>query len=769
MVALHTFFFLAVFELSFVSHATLASGSCSAIYLLQIVPYHTPQEDGWDRGLEVIPAARVAVKHINQQKDLLGGLELKIIDVPSEPCAVPTPYSAFVRVMSLLTGSEQRCVFGVVGLLCSSVSILLLPHLNYPQFGYVQLASATSPLLRDIDSYPYLFSAVSSTEIYNIATLAMMKHLNWTRISVVFDYQQLFFRSTGMNFSAILESNRDLTRVVQVPLADNTYEIIHQMVNDLLRTATRITYMSVTIKESSRILCEAYQHGLIWPWYAYIFVDRTIDDVLSYKGNECSPDEMKRAVEGVFFLQIKLAVANKTTLVSGMTFQEYYEDYLEELRFENENHEVGLEPNGFANTLYDQVWSFAMAMNISLQNNLNTSINSSFTDIFHQNIEVRKSLAASLRNVSFQGSSGYIEYGTRQEVLTNVEILQARNGTMVSIGTFDSNNVSKLFNENFNKDEVPPDSADTIRYHIHWAAGVTVVLLQGISLIIIVTSMVAIIYWRDKPEVKSTSLYISFVILAGCLLLSLAPVVRTIINVFGLSDQTLSVLCNINVWFTFYGVILIAVSLFYRLLRIAKVFSSYHPTGKLWSDKYMMVYILTSSCSILLILLIWVAVDPMRYVVQVKFQSSAVPPFYEEFGSCASEYEVVWGSISYGWVALLLVLLILLAIKTRKIKRKNFKDTKKVNIFVFCIGIIFALFVPLAFIFQLIELRLLAYFCASLADFTTVLSCQLLLFLPKYIPLLLLGRRKPHNINSGLKLAFKGFDSMSPQTVSVTV
>jgi len=762
MAVLPIFFFFA--KLLLVPQVTLASGTCSAIYLLQVAPYHTPQDDGWDRGLEVIPAARVAVRHINRQKDILNELELKVIEIPSEPCAVSTPYSAFVRVLSLLTDSEQRCVFGVIGQFCSSGTDLLTPHLSNPQFGYVQLTSATSPRLRDVESHPYLFSAVSSTEIYNIATLAMMKHLNWTRISVVYDYQQFFFRSTGTNFSHLLEANPNLTRVVEVPLADNNEEEIHRLVLDLLETASRITYLSVTIEESGWVMCEAFLHGLVWPWYAYIFVDRTIEDVLSYNGTSCTHEEIRSAVEGVFFIQLKLSVANETTLISGVTFQEYYEEYLQELRVENETAEVKLEPNDFANTLYDQVWSFAMAMNISLENYLNTSINSSFVNVFHQTAEVRKSLADSLEKLFFQGSTGHIEYGTTHEVFTAVEILQARNGSLVSIGTFNLGNESEFFNRNFNKSQVPPDTVDTIPYRIHWAAGITVVILEILTVAIIVISLLAIIYWRDKPEIKSTSLYISFLVLAGCLLLSFAPVVRTVINVFGLSKETLSILCNVNMWFSLYGIILIMVSLLYRLLRISIVFGSYHPTGKYWSDKYMIVYILASSCSVLLFLLIWVAVDPMRFVFRVKFISSAVPPFYEELGRCASVNTVVWLSISYGWVSLLLVLLILLAIKTRKIKRKHFKDTKKVNVFVFCITISFALFVPLTIIFQLIEFHILAYFAGVLADFCTVLSCQLLLFLPKYLPLLFPRQNKPRNVDTGLKLIMKSFDSMSPQT-----
>ncbi len=733
------------------------SDTCRTAYLLQVAPYPTPAEDdGWDKGREVIPAGRVAISHINSHSNLLRDLPLEIVNIPSLPCAENIQYSSFVEVISILTSSQQRCIFGVIGLYCSSVATILVPPLNHPNFGFIQLTSATSPLLRNTKAYPYLYSSISSTKIYNDAAMEMIMSLNWSRISVVFDYQQLFFRSTGMSFSILINDSPNISRIAQVPLAENTNAEIGLMFDKLFSKASRIAYLSVTIEESGRIMCEAYRRGLIWPNFAFIFVDRTLDDILSNRG-ECSQEEIMKAADGVFFLQIRLKVSNETVLVSGRTYREYHNEYLRELRKESDETGMNLTENEYGNTLYDQVWSFALALNDSI-GNTNTSINDSFANILHQIGEIRTALSESLKTISFQGASGYIQYGSQQETHTDVEILQIRNRTLESIGIYHSNNNSLVFNNNSFKDYmVPPDSFATMRYRIHWGVGTTVIFLQGIVLAVILVSMVSVIHWRKQPEIKSTSIYVSFAILVGCLMLGLAPLVRTVVNVFDVSLEALAVLCNLDLWFTIPGLTLITTSLLFRLLRVVRVFSSYHPTGKYWSDKYVILYILGTTSVSFLFLIVWVAADPLTMNITRKYQSRAALPFFLEVGYCSCNQFGVWVALWFSWITIMLLIVIFLAVQTRKIKRKHFKDTKKVNAFVFSIPIVLTL-VPVSYFLTLIDQYLLAYLFRVISDLVVVLLCQLLLFLPKYVPLLM-GKKEKRNIKSGLGQVFKSFDS----------
>ena len=719
-----------------------AADFCTTLYLLHVVPFYTAQEDGWDRGLEVVPAGHLAAQHVNGHPQLLNGLQLKVIDVPSEPCAVTCPYTPFVEVMGRLSSSQQKCVFGVIGLYCSSTANLLVPPLSHQKIGYIQLSAATSPLLRNLDAYPYLFGITASSESYNIATIEMMRFLKWTKISVVFDYPHFFFQSTGRSFSKLVEKNPNLTTIVEVPLVSNKIEEIEFLFDELFRKASRIMYLSVTIEESGNILCEAYKRRLIWPWYAYIFVERTLSQVLSYN-DSCTSDEMKEAVEGVFFLQTRLSASDETILVSRKSFQEYHEEYQDALR--REANEVGMHFEGseYANTLYDQVWAVALAINSSFDR-LNTAINKSYRNAVHGTITNRRVLSEAMHNVSFQGATGTVRFDKRQEVQTVVNILQARNGSAVTIGSFDSYS-GEITLENFNVTSVPPDTFVVVHYTIHHGIGVVVLIHQLLLLCLVLVSTVVMIYWRNRPEIKSTSLNISFVILAGCLFLCTSPIFHTVINVFETEPDVHTSLCVVDMWFSFYGITLIMTTLLFRLLRIDRIFRSYHSTGKYCSDIYLLLYICVASCGIVLILVLWEGINSLHFVPRMVYQYSSVPPYFLEYGYCSSDHLGIWLVISFAWVALLMIFVAFLAIQTRKIKRKHFKDTKKVNAFIFITCLIFTLFVPLSHILQAVGYVLVPYIIFSMSYFMIVLLCQIFLFLPKYVPLIYL--QYAHRLN----------------------
>ena len=709
------------------------TSTCDTLYLLHVVPYHDSDEhSGWDKGLEVIPAGFLATQHINSSPDLLRGHKLAIINIESEACARNTaPLDGYVELFSKLSSSEQKCVFGVIGLYCSSVTSVIAPLLSHPRFGYIQLTSSTSPLLHTTKNFPYLFSVVTSSEVYSRAVMAMMDEFNWTRISVIFDFDELVFRSSGLRFAKLIDTTPELDLLTNVPFLNQSNQAT-KMFDEILKTASRLSYLSVTVEESGMIMCEAYHRHLVWPDYVYIFPDRTVAEIMSYskKNKSCSEDIMLSAIEGIFILQYRLFVSNNTTLLSGKMYQSYYDEYMEALDISASKIGMDLKENEYANTLYDQVWAFALAMNNSMDK-INISLNGSFKNIVNRTPDIRRILAKELRNISFQGASGTIRFDNEnQEVQTVVDIYQVRNGQQVLIAVFESYPRRVSFQDNFDKQPIPPDSFEHKAYMIAIELRVTVLILQGLLLIILFISTTALIYWRKRPVIKSTSLYISFIILIGCLLMCISPILNTIFT------TPTAVLCNVDLWCSLNGISIVVVALLFRLLRIVYVFRSFHSTGKFWSDMFLVLYITLTSCIMIVFLLVWLAVDHVRLVTKSVYINSAHPPFYLNFTSCSSNHFEVWLAVAYTWIGLLLIIVLCLAIKTRHIKHKNFKDTKKVNAFIFSICIIVAISIPLVHLLIAVNIVIGAYILKWLSFFTIVSICQLLLFFPKYVPLL---------------------------------
>ena len=712
---------------------TASSVVCNTLNLLHVVPLQTALDDARDKGLEISPAGHLAARQINSHPQLLNGSKLEIIDVPSEPCG-STSYATYVDIMSRLSTSQQKCVFGVIGLYCSSVARTVATPLNNPQFGYIQLSSATSPLLQNAEIFPYLFRVVATNEIYGDAAIEIMLHLNWTKISVVYNFTDIIFRRTGQTFSDLVDSHSNLTTLAVISLPAKTEREIDLIFDEFSKKASRISFWSVSTEDSGMIMCEAYKRKLLWPWYAYIFADRSLEDVLAYNGS-CSPDEMKRAAEGVIFLQKRMSVSSKTVLVSGQTFQEYKEEYRSALRRAADDAGISLEENEYANTLYDQVWSFALAMNISL-NNINTAINNSFRDIVPKTVENRRALWKALYHVSFQGATGTIRFDNRQEVPTDIAIFQARSGIMVVVGEFETYDNTLTFYDNLSSHSVPSDSFDNVVYSIPIGVTAAIIIIQVVLLVFVLASVLALTYWRERAEVKSTSLHISYMMLVGDFLLSISLMLYTIIYVLDIPRQVYSIICNVDIWIFFLGVNLIVVCLLFRLLRIVYIFRSYRSIGKYCSDMYLTLYILLSCSIMVFILIVWEVVDPLHQVSETELQPTASPPQILEYRYCSSEKVGVWLGISHTWLSLLLVIVICLAILTRKIKRKNFKDTKKVYMFVFSIFITCTIFLPLYRILEQMNYILISFLLRNASHIIIILFSQVLLFLPKYVPIL---------------------------------
>ena len=139
-------------------------------------------------------------------------------------------------------------------------------------------------------------------------------------------------------------------------------------------------------------------------------------------------------------------------LMSGIT----YEKYVQELRLD------GLildSENLYANSLYDQVWALASAATRTLDKLqfLNTSINA--TKI----VENRDILAEALQPIDFDGSSGLIRFGEKQEVQTQVDIFKVSNRQTILIGRYDPYKKTVTFEADFNKSSLPQDSLRLFR------------------------------------------------------------------------------------------------------------------------------------------------------------------------------------------------------------------------------------------------------------------------------------------------------------------
>ena len=201
-----------------------------------------------------------------------------------------------------------------------------------------------------------------------------------------------------------------------------------------------------------------------------------------------------------------------------------------------------------------------------------------------------------------------------------------------------------------------------------------------------------------------------------------------------ISEDSLNVICRILPWISALG-ISIALIITTILVKLACVYFIFNkvtakPLGKQSSDIVLAGYVFLILLPMIVILMTWMIVDHYK----ITYQPSSQIGFTQK--QCMSDHLTIWLLLLVLYVVSLLLVLATVAIRSRKIRQKNFKDTKKVNMFIFCL--FFDILLSLSFWWLLGNLGTSAPYYISaiplhLGHFGIVLLCQLLLIAPKLV------------------------------------
>ena len=266
---------------------------------------------------------------------------------------------------------------------------------------------------------------------------------------------------------------------------------------------------------------------------------------------------------------------------------------------------------------------------------------------------------------------------------------------------------------------------------------ITIFCICGLAYIMTTVILVLFLYWRNEPEIKATSPYLSLVMFAGCYLLYTAILMRTVHQSFVIGFNAFTAIRNMDVWFRSIGLNVIFGTLFVRLLRIYHVFRVFQKTSKLWSDQFLFLGVLLICSGILIILISWTTIDILHLEETQTYIPSAQPPYYRGTRRCSSRNLGIWVITAHAYNGVIILLVMFLAVQTRHIKRCNFKDTKKVNAYIFTVVAIIAIAVPLWYIFSHTQVKseLGGHITAVITYLSIALLGQVFLFASKTLPL----------------------------------
>ena len=713
--------------------------NCTVLQLLNVQPY--PDDGifaGFDRGLDLIPAAHLAAQEINNRSDILAGYDLQVVDIDSEACGRGTITKGLVNFYrELVRQNPTQCIVGVMGFVCSSVTNVLAPIIGHQNIGYVTLANSVSPAHRNIVEYPNLFHTISSSSVHNIVLISLMQNFGWKRIGVVYDSLSIFYRSTANDFIQRAKNTSEIELSVNVPIT--TSESISEAFHMINSEAARVTYWLGNDGQNALCLCEAYHREFLYPGHVFIlrYHEKIVENIL--KANTvCSKDQLLHAMNGVLLLDYRLYVDNNTTLFSRLKYDEFRRRYAEKLEEFANDINTNLSINLYANSFYDQVWTFALALNNSIPSIQSDSLSLSDYSIGNTGA-ISSIIRRELMNLSFQGASGWIEFNKDNEIPSYVNIFQVINGTPTLVAIYDPVVQNVTFLRNIQQ-SIPEDTFDTIYTLLPtWLVG-SIFTAQAILFFLITTNTLLLVLWRKEKEIKATSPVLSVLMMIGCYLLWGAPIILMVYRTVMIENTTvLTFLCNLKAWLLI-GSDFIFATLLVRMLRIHHIFRVKQMTvmSNYWMDKYLFTFIVAICMGKLILLIVLTATDPNYPDVSVQY---VVPthmlPYYAATVHCSNSSPQVWLAVTLLYSGVLLFMVMLLAILTRHVKKGMYKDTKKVNVFIFSVVLTLAVTILLWFVFLESDIETGANIAEWLASFTVSTLCQLCIFTPKLLPIAL--------------------------------
>ena len=666
----------------------------------------------WKKGEEILPGALLAAKEINEASDLLNCYRLEVIPIRIPQCELSEGIVPFVEELT-----SNNNIIGIVGYFCHNVA----QHLS--QLVHYGLADAIQISANDDSASNLQHSILPLRESMASATAHLLDSLGWKKIAVISNQHPNFIDSRLAFLKSAEEHN------IQIAFFQETFQF-HSPIDhlrELQMFGIKIIVAFVPPSEAADILCTAYLNGFKWPDYAWIFTDISKPTVLK-------PYCQSEAINNAIFLQAKFDVPE--VLLSRL----YYDAFMEQLEKSSLKLDVSLRTNPYTSVLYDSIWAVALTVNRSLS--VLNERNLSFTNIHHgAGIEIKDVLEEQLSRLSFQGTTGWLNFShSAAAVQTSVEVYQIQDGQPVLIGLY-SHSLCQLFSNRSAIGTIPSPSITFSRMYIVYPIALTVIMLFLIVFCIVLTtvSMCLFVYHRNKPPIKATSNTLSLCMFIGCYFLLASSLIHTITSgtiTYRRSESFRTFLCMLSVSGTTVGIDTVLATVIAKTLRIYHIFKTFGTVSRVFSDLGLFILILSIVCVKIPMLIVWASLDAARLVDVEQFVPTTVPPFIQVIQQCQTRHQQsFWLIPLYSYSIILGLVMVLLAVMTRKIKRKDYKDSKKINILVVALILDGSIASPLWIVLRLTSATILSRLAYNIGTMLAALLCQVLLILPKTLPL----------------------------------
>ena len=675
----------------------------STLHILALVPMVQGNEttlpvENWRRGWEMIPGANLAVNMINNDSTILQNTFLKLITINSN---ADHSFDSLVDFMRVSTNKESNYIIAIIGMFFDKEIEIFSPLADKFNIS-LRLSTSMSPKVFNRERFPQQFHMVQSTSVLVRALFSLMNFYNWTGPSIITSGSDPLFMQIAEEIHATSKQYSDITieNLIHFFGRDSDDTIFNQLKSNLI-------ILSMNIRNAVNLICTAHSKNLIWPKYAWIILGHSVDDFKSHAAtmNIRSSSTVDILTEGIIFIQQHLTVQDHDLkLISGLTYNN-----LSRLL---QHRSLIPKVNPYAYVLHDAIWTVALALN-----------ESNDTDI-----------SATLNDIDFSGASGPVKFMNNEREGLGVKILQIRDTIITSLGYFINDNltITKRIND-FKEIKIGFIHSTSILY--------VTISYCSVALCTIFTTLVLIsyLYFRDKEAIKATSTLLSMTIFFSCYLtffyLSLLSTI-SLPQYRYLPDNFKKFVCFTQQWLNGLAIsahLAIAVMIV-KMIRVYRIFKV-STNKKCQSNSILFLQIFLILMPNLVILTIWSATDAYRFRRYSRITDSRETIILE---ICDSDHLALWTILCLLYGATLMIFLMIIAVKTRKIRYKNFKDTKKINALIFVLISTISITLSYWLVLRAMKLKdtVLDHVVLHIGHILGVYELMGFLFVPKIYPLM---------------------------------
>ncbi len=713
------------------------------ISLIVMAPFPGDLTDGWERGPALIPAARVAAREINSNSSILPEFNLNLI-IADDGCSVTSKVT--ISFLKDIYTNKDHQVVGIIGPGCSGTAIRVSDFTSRYEVSLVHITpSATSPNLED-PRRNTTYATISSALSYVQSFIALMEHNKWGNIATLQDRARAYFKQTHSEFLNTVTPSK---LIFTGSLFESKDESVIPL-DPLRESQARVVMVFAGGGIAAQLLCYAFKKDMLYPNYQWIFHDRTrsnlIKNVTAFRVDNvrvnCTDKEMMTATNGVILNQFHLTQVNQndTLELTQKTYEEYNKEYLEELEdyikeLRSRNVKVEDEsPIDYGNSYHDAVWAMALALHHASNNGVDLH-----TYTYNRNNDTRE-IAEQLKRVNFNGVSGPIAFQRKtRSSQTVINIKQLMNGEESLLGTFDRSREPKLDLDD-TADAFISDVYEKKNVRIHIALGVLTILLAFLLILFTVFLQVVNTFWYNYHSIKATSPNITHLVFSGCYLFSIASLILSVQNTFTFSPRIqpilYSVLCNTFTWCFILGYSLIFGTICTKIWRVYRLFKHFRNArpGHFLSDNSLVMFVTILLLVDIVICVTWSLYDPWVIQIIETPSTKGVPTLFVT-SDCQCNHVTAWVIAISLYKGTIMILLVALSIMNRRIKRKDFQHTRKINTLIYGITMLTGVGLPLYFLLKHFTIYIGFVVFNSILLSTVVLS-GLTLFLPPVIPVL---------------------------------